>query len=461
MFLVFGSLFSLVVGFLLLLISGVGSLEGLKFWGLFISLGLYILSIFEYCLFVFGIHYTSFIFLDSLSLYLVLLTSLLTVVCILSSLYVEYGVFFVGLYLVLEFFILGVFLVKDLFWFYVCYEGVLIPMYLLLGLGSYRVRRVKAGRYFVLYTLFGSLFMLVGLFIVYISVGTFNYDLILFSGLSIYSERLVWFLFFLGFYVKVPLFPLHIWLPEAHVEAPTSASILLAGVLLKLGIYGLFRYQCILFSGSVPYYRGFICLVGVVGVVYSGLIAIRQIDLKRVVAYASVSHMSLVVLGLFSGFSEGYVGSFYQMLGHGLVSGGLFFGVGVLYSRFGSRLIWYYSGVIRIMPLFSFFFFILICGNMGIPLTTGFVGEFLLLLSVFQFNYFISFFCGWGMVLGCVYSLWLYNRVVYGNMNQSLYSRLCVLPALDLTRLELFVLGLLSCFSVVFGIFPSVIFFGL
>lgn len=461
MFILLGSLLSLVVGFLFLLLSRFSFFDGAKFLGVFISLIVYCLSMLEYCLFVFGVRYTAFIFLDALSLYLVLLTSLLVVVCVLTSLSVDGGVFFIGLYLLLEVFIFGVFLVKDLFWFYVCYEGVLIPMYLLLGLGSSRVRRVKAGRYFVLYTLFGSLFMLVGLLVVYISLGTLSYDLILCFGLSSYSERLVWLFFFLGFYVKVPLFPLHIWLPEAHVEAPTSASILLAGVLLKLGVYGLFRYQCTLFSGAVLYYRDFLCLVGVIGVVYAGLIAIRQIDLKRVVAYASISHMSLVVLGLFSGFSEGYAGSFYQVLGHGLISGGLFFGVGVLYSRFGSRLIWYYSGLVRVMPLFSFFFFVLICGNMGIPLTTGFVGEFLLLLSIFQFNCFLSFVCGWGMVLGCVYSLWLYNRVIYGNSKTLLFRRLYVLACVDVTRLECFVLGLLACFSVLFGIFPSVLFLAL
>jgi proton-translocating NADH-quinone oxidoreductase chain M len=310
---------------------------------------------------------------------------------------------------------IAVFCMLDLLLFYVFFESVLIPMFIIIGVWGSRERKIRAAYQFFLYTLVGSVLMLLAILAIYFQAGTTDLEVLLTTNFSEKRQLLLWLAFFCSFAVKVPMIPVHIWLPEAHVEAPTAGSVILAGVLLKLGTYGFLRFSIPLFPLATVYFTPLVYTMSVIGIVYASLTTLRQIDLKKIIAYSSVAHMGFVTLGLFSLNVQGIEGSILLMLSHGFVSSALFLCVGVLYDRHKTRLVKYYGGVVHVMPVFSVLFLIFTLGNLSLPGTSSFIGEFLILTGAFQTNTFIATVAATGMILGGAYSIWLYNRVVFGN----------------------------------------------
>jgi NADH-quinone oxidoreductase subunit M len=374
----------------------------------------------------YGISYAMGI--DGISVFLILLTTLLSPLAILASWAIhdrlkEYFIFM----LLLETGMIGVFASLDLFLFYVFWEIMLVPMYFLIGVWGGE-RRIYAAMKFVLYTMVGSVLMLVAIIALYFMHGdatgvfTFSYPQIL-SALS--SGRMVlapsielWLFlaFFLAFAVKVPLFPFHTWLPDAHVEAPTAGSVLLAGVLLKMGTYGLVRFNLPLFPHVSHYLAPLISLLAIVGIIYGALVAMVQPDMKKLVAYSSVSHLGFIVLGIFSFTTQGMEGAVYQMLNHGVSTGALFMLVGMIYDRRHTRSIDEFGGLANRMPVYAAFFLIVTLSSIGLPGLNGFVGEFLILLGTFGANRTRAAAAALGVILSAVYMLWMYQRVIWGEV---------------------------------------------
>jgi len=385
---------------------------------------------------------------DGLSMIFLLLTLFVFPICFASAWAVtkESKSFFTYL-LAMELLLVVTFTTLDLFYFYVFFESLLIPMFILIGVWGARERKIKAAYLFFLYTLFGSLIMLFGVLYLYFITGSTSYFVLLNTVLEPEQQRLIWLCFFMAFAVKMPLYPFHIWLPEAHVEAPTVGSMLLASLLLKLGGYGFLRFSlAMLHEGSI-YYSSLVSTLALLGVVYGSLSTIRQIDFKRVIAYSSVAHMNLVMLGLFSYNQQGIEGATYLMVGHGVVSTALFFCVGVLYDRYHSRLLRYYGGLVTVMPLFAFFFFTFTLANMSFPGTSNFLGELLLFLGIFAQNSTTLLFSTAGIVLSAVYSVWLFNRVSFGTLKTIYIKRFT-----DVTRRECAILMALLIPMVILGI---------
>ena len=390
--------------------------------------------------------------IDGISIFFVILTTLLVPLCLISS----FGVIrfrlkeFVLSFILLELFVLIVFVVLDLVLFYVFFESVLLPMFIIIGIWGSRQRKVRAAYFFFIYTLFGSVLMLLAILIIYFQTGSTDIQLLFTSEFSESRQLLLWLGFFLSFAAKVPMLPVHIWLPESHVEAPTAGSVILAGVLLKIGSYGLVRFSLPLFPYATVYFTPFVYCLCALAVIYTSLTAIRQSDIKRIIAYSSVAHMNLILIGLFSLNSQGVEGSLLQMLSHGLVSSALFLCVGVLYDRHHSRLIKYYGGLAQIMPIFATIFIFFTMSNIAIPGTASFIGEFLILAGIFQTNVFVCILGATGMVLGGAYSLWLFNRIVYGDLKTQYISYF-----IDLKRREFFVFLPLLFLSLLMGFYPS------
>lgn len=388
--------------------------------------------------------------LDGISLFFFVLSAFLIFLCVLfvweEALIKEYMITLLSIDLLL----LLIFSVLDVLLFYVFFEAILIPMYLMIGIWGSRERKIRAVYLFFFYTLLGSLLMLVGLLYIYGLTGSLNIEQLLVFEFTFKEQCFLWLAFFMSFASKIPMFPFHVWLPEAHVEAPTVGSVLLAGILLKLGVYGFLRFSLTLFPEASLFFSPLVYLLSVLGVIYASLTAIRQTDLKRIIAYSSVAHMNLVTLGIFSFNTIGLEGSILQSISHGFVSGAMFFLVGILYSRYHSRLLYYYGGLVHMMPLYSILFLFFTMANIALPGTSSFVGEFLLLCGIYKFNTFSSIIGATGVILCGAYSLWLYNRVVFGNLKITHTTRFK-----DLIFREFTILLPLFFFVILMGIYPS------
>ena len=390
--------------------------------------------------------------IDGISLFFLLLTTLLIPLCILiswNSIYFNLKEYLMA-FLLIEFFLIWVFCVLDLLMFYIFFESILIPMFLIIGVWGSRERKILASYYFFLYTLFGSVLMLLSIIYIYIQVGTTDYEILLSFKFSNLEQKILWFTFFLAFAAKVPMIPVHLWLPEAHVEAPTAGSVILAGVLLKLGTYGFIRFSLPLLPEASFYFAPFVYTISLVGIVYTSLTAIRQSDFKRIIAYTSVAHMNVVMLGIFSFNNIGIEGALLQSLSHGFVASALFVIIGVVYERYKTRLVKYYGGLVHTMPLYIFIFLFFTMANIGFPGTSGFIGEFLIFVGSFKVNTSITFFGATGMILGGCYALWLFNRIAYGNLKNKY-----LVKTLDINKRELFIFLPLIIYTLIFGLIPD------
>jgi len=389
--------------------------------------------------------------LDGLSTSFLFLSCLLIFLCILfiwdEAKFKEYAInlLLIGLFLAL------IFTVEDLLLFYVFFEAILIPMYLVIGIWGSRERKIRAVYLFFFYTLWGSLLTLVGILYIYSQTGSLNFEYLSSYPFSLTEQLFLWAAFFLSFASKIPMFPVHIWLPEAHVEAPTVGSVLLAGILLKLGVYGFIRYNLTLFFDASVYFSPLVYFLCIVGVIYASLSALRQTDLKRIIAYSSIAHMNLVVLGIFSFNVSGLEGSIIQSISHGFVSGGMFLLIGILYNRYHTRFLHYYGGIVHFMPIFSGLFLIFTMANIALPGTSSFIGEFLLLLGIYKENTLTAVLSALGVILSGAYSLWLYNRVVFGNIKVN-YTQLFT----DINLREFVIMFSLLIFLLVLGISPNI-----
>lgn len=390
--------------------------------------------------------------IDGISLFFIILTTFLIPICILAgwssitSYIKEYCIAF----LILESLMIGVFSVLDLLLFYIFFESVLIPMFIIIGVWGSRERKIRAAYQFFLYTLLGSVLMLLAILLILYQTGTTDLQILYTTDFSETRQCLLWLAFFASFAVKVPMVPVHIWLPEAHVEAPTAGSVILAGILLKLGTYGFLRFSIPMYPYATLYFTPLIYTMSLIAIIYTSLTTLRQVDLKKIIAYSSVAHMNFVTIGLFSLNSQGIEGSLLLMLSHGLVSPALFLCVGILYDRHKTRLLRYYSGCGRTMPFFAIFFLFFTMANISLPGTSSFIGEFLVLVGVFQNNTFVAVIASTGMVLGAAYALWLCNRLIYG-ITKDFY----ILSFSDLSRREFFIL-LPFVFSILWiGIIPE------
>ena len=390
--------------------------------------------------------------IDGISLFFVLLSTLLTPICILASwesIHVRVKEYMVA-FLVLETFMVGMFTALDLALFYVFFEGVLIPMFLIIGVWG-GPRRVYAAFKFFLYTLLGSVLMLLAIIAIYWQLGT--------TDLVVAMERLhlpfgwqcyLWLAFFASFAVKVPMWPVHTWLPDAHVEAPTAGSVILAGVLLKMGGYGFLRLSIPLLPEATQYFAPLVFFLSCVAVVYTSLVALVQEDMKKLIAYSSVAHMGYVTIGAFVLNMQGVQGSIFQMLSHGIVSAALFLCVGVVYDRLHTREIAAYGGLVQRMPRYAFTFLFFTLASVGLPGLSGFVGEFLVLLGAFKVNTWVAFFAATGLILGAAYALWLYRQIVFGELTKEKLKTM-----LDMNGREIAVFLPLVLLTLWMGIYPS------
>ena len=389
--------------------------------------------------------------IDGISILFVILTAFIAPICIIScinSIKERIKEFLIAI-LVLETFMLGVFCSLDLVIFYLFFEAGLIPMFIIIGVwgGS---RKVYSAFKFFLYTLLGSVLMLVAIITIYWLTGTTDIVEIFKIKISEEYQYLLWLAFFSSFAVKMPMWPVHTWLPDAHVEAPTAGSVILAAILLKMGGYGFLRFSIGMFPVASEYFTPLIYFLSIIAIIYTSLVALMQEDMKKLIAYSSVAHMGFVTLGIFTLTKQGIDGSMYQMLSHGLISAALFLCVGVLYDRTKSRLISTYGGVVNVLPRYSLVFMIFVLGALGLPGTTGFLGEFLVLVGIFKKNYLIALLATMGVVLAAAYMLWLYKRVIFGEIKNSQIKSLK-----DMNISESLILILLAVITIVFGFYPD------
>ena len=394
-----------------------------------------------------------FLGVDGVSIFFVILSTFLIPVCILTSwdsvtkYEKEYYICFLSIGALLIF----VFSVLDVLVFYVFFEAILIPMFFIIGIWGSRTRKIKAAYQFFIYTLIGSVLMLLAIFLIYFEAGTTDFQLLLDTSFSEKKQMILWLAFFASFAVKVPMVPFHIWLPEAHVEAPTAGSVILAGILLKMGTYGLIRFSLCLFPKGSLYFTPVVYLLSIIAVVYTSITTLRQIDLKKIIAYSSVAHMGFVTIGIFSLNLQGLEGSILIMLSHGFVSSALFLCIGVLYDRHHTRMIKYYTGIGQIMPIYALFFVFFSVANLGFPGMSSFSGEFLTLVGAFSSNTLVTVIACLGMVLSAAYSLWLCNRILFGQLKVNYISNYS-----DINKREIAVLSPLLLCTLWMGCYPEV-----
>lgn len=391
---------------------------------------------------------------DGLSLYFVLLTTFTMPICILASWEnVKHNLkYFLIAFLMVETLLIALFVVLDLLLFYVFFESVLVPLFLIVGIWGGSETRIRASFLLFLYTLFGSLFMLLSFLVIIYNVGTSDLQMISLADISFDSQKILWLGIFLSFAIKTPLVPFHMWLPRAHVEAPLAGSIVLAGLILKLAVYGFLRILIPLLPEATEYFSPLVQTIAVITLVYSSLTTLRQTDFKCLVAYSSIAHMSVVVAGVFSNTIQGIEGGIMLSIAHGFVSPALFMLVGgVLYDAFHTRVIRYYRGMTSYTPVFSVFFLLFTVANAGTPLTSNWVGEFLALAGTFQRSPVVGLLMSTGIVFSAAYSFWLYNRICFGAYSQYLgYAK-------DVSRREYMILLTLLIPTFVFGIWPNII----
>tara|TARA_Y100000590_G_scaffold263226_1_gene295383 strand:- start:991 stop:2493 length:1503 start_codon:yes stop_codon:yes gene_type:complete len=389
--------------------------------------------------------------IDGISILFIILTTLIAPLCIISinnSIKFRIKEFLIAI-LIMESLLIGVFCSLDLVIFYLFFEGCLIPMFLIIGIWG-GPKRVYSAFKFFLYTLLGSVLMLVAIISIYWITGTTNVVELYDKGINFEYQNLLWLAFFSSFAVKTPMWPVHTWLPDAHVEAPTAGSVILAAILLKLAGYGFIRFSLGLFPVASELFTPFIYFLSLIAIIYTSLIALMQEDMKKLIAYSSVAHMGFVTLGIFTITQQGIEGSIIQMISHGLVSAALFLCVGIIYDRTHSRIINTYGGLVSIMPKYSIMFMIFTLAAIGLPGTTGFIGEFLILVGAFKKNFLVATIASLGVILAAAYMLWLYKRVIFGNIvNKDL------LKLTDLNNSEIFVLICLAIPTLVFGFYPE------
>ena len=344
---------------------------------------------------------------------------------------------------------IGVFCSLDLVIFYLFFEGGLIPMFLIIGIWGGE-RKVYSAFKFFLYTLLGSVLMLVAIIVIYLTSGTTDIIKLYEIGINANFQNLLWLAFFSSFAVKTPMWPVHTWLPDAHVEAPTAGSVLLAAILLKMAGYGFIRFSIGLFPIASEFFTPLIYFLSLVAIIYTSFVALMQDDMKKLIAYSSVAHMGYVTLGIFTNTQQGLEGSIVQMISHGLVSAALFLSVGVLYDRTHSRLIKTYGGLVSIMPKYSILLMIFTLAALGLPGTSGFVGEFLILMGAFRDNFLVATVACFGVILGAAYMLWLYKRVIFGKLNNE-----DLLKINDLNKSEFLILSIIAIPTLFFGFYPE------
>ena len=389
--------------------------------------------------------------IDGISILFILLTTFIAPICIFSGIHsIKFKIkeFLIAV-LLMETLMLGVFCSLDLVIFYLFFEGGLIPMFLIIGIWG-GPKRVYSAFKFFLFTLLGSVLMLIAIISIYWITGTTDVMELLNLRIPQKFQYLLWLAFFSSFAVKLPMWPVHTWLPDAHVEAPTAGSVILAAILLKMAGYGFMRFSLGLFPVASDYFTPLIFALSIVAVIYTSLVALMQDDMKKLIAYSSVAHMGFVTIGIFSITKQGLEGSIIQMISHGLVSAALFLCVGVVYDRYHSRMISSYGGLVNMMPKYAFVFMIFTLAALGLPGTSGFVGEFLILMGAFKKSFLVATLASLGVVLGAAYMLWLYKRVVFGQViNKDL------LKMLDLNKSEIFILVSLAIPTLFFGFYPE------
>ena len=436
-----------------------------KYLSLFISIANFILSI--YLWYIFDKNSVEFQFvenrewllgfvdykvgIDGISILFIILTTFITPICIISvnaTIKKRLKDFLIAI-LLMETFMIGVFCSLDLIVFYLFFEAGLIPMFLIIGIWGGE-RRVYSAFKFFLYTLLGSVLMLIAIISIYWITGTTDVEKLYEIGIDSNYQNLLWLAFFSSFAVKTPMWPVHTWLPDAHVEAPTAGSVLLAAILLKMAGYGFIRFSLGLFPLASDYFVPLIYFLSLVAIIYTSLVALMQEDMKKLIAYSSVAHMGFVTLGIFTMTQQGIVGSIFQMISHGLVSAALFLCVGVVYERHHTRIINKYGGLVQIMPKYAIVFMVFTLGALGLPGTSGFVGEFLILMGTFKKSFLVATIASLGVILGAAYMLWLYKRIIFGEIiNNEIKSMI------DLKKFEILILFSLVIPIIFFGFYPE------
>ena len=388
---------------------------------------------------------------DGISMPFVLLSTFLTPLAVLASWRAithrvrEYMIAF----LVLETMMIGMFVSLDMLMFYLFFEAVLIPMFLIIGIWG-GAKRVYAAFKFFLFTLLGSVLMLVCMLVMYVQTGTTDIPMLTAHSFGTGMQFWLFLGFFASFAVKVPMWPVHTWLPDAHVEAPTAGSMILAGVLLKMGGYGFLRFSLPMFPHASELFAPLVFALSVIAVIYTSLVALAQSDMKKMIAYSSVAHMGFVTIGIFTFTEQGIAGAMFQMISHGLVSAALFFCVGVVYDRLHTREIDAYGGVAKVMPRYAVFFMFMMLASVGLPGTSGFVGEMLVLVGAWKASTWVAFFTATGLVLGATYMLWLYRRVMFGKVNKAVVQSM---EPMQVRELGIFVP--ITILVLVFGVYPA------
>ncbi|MEP9371697.1 NADH-quinone oxidoreductase subunit M [Mesorhizobium sp. KR1-2] len=391
---------------------------------------------------------------DGISMLFVILTTFLMPIAILASwdsIQTRVKAYMIA-FLILETLMIGVFCALDLVLFYVFFEGGLIPMFIIIGVWGGK-RRVYASFKFFLYTLLGSVLMLLAIMAMYWDAGTTDIPTLLAHHFPASMQTWLWLAFFASFAVKMPMWPVHTWLPDAHVEAPTAGSVILAAILLKMGGYGFLRFSLPMFPDASLYFQPLVFALSVIAIIYTSLVALMQEDMKKLIAYSSVAHMGFVTMGIFAMNTQGIQGSLFQMLSHGLVSGALFLCVGVVYDRMHTREISAYGGLVNNMPKYAVAFLIFTMANVGLPGTSGFVGEFLTLIGAFRANTWVALFAATGVILSACYALWLYRKIIFGALTKDSLKGL-----LDLSFREKAIIYPLVVLTIFFGVYPAPVF---